>query len=1081
MTAKISFFPYAWHLNEKETNTTIINVFGLNERDESVCLIVYDFTPYIYIELPEHIEWTREKVQLVAYKIDTIAGHLKPISKQLMMKKRLYGASFDKNNKRKLYPYLLCKFGTINDIRSFSYKIKGNINVNGIGSIKLKIHEIDAGPILQLVSLKKIPMSGWFDFIGREVINVDEMCSSCNHEYRVKWSNLFPSESPPLMLPNPKVMSYDLEVNSTNVTAMPNSNKPGDKVFQISCVFSIKKSLPEKEYLLTLGETIQNDVGKNVIIQHFKTEADLIDGFVKLILDENPNIIIGYNIFSFDIPYLIDRSKLTFVYDNFVRQGFIKFQKSEERIIKWTSSAFGTQEFKFINSEGRLFIDLYPLIRRDHKLSNYKLKTVSTYFLGETKDPLSPQGIFKCYRIGTQKRENNTYSEISKKAMSIVGKYCVQDSSLVLKLFYHLNVWAGLTEMATICNVPIFYLYTRGQQIRVYSQIYKYCMYENIVVEKDAYVSDKNERYLGAYVFLPKPGRYKMVVPFDFASLYPSAIIGYNIDYHTWVKNDDKTIPDSDCNIMTWEDHVGCEHDPSIISIKQLTETIVQKQSLLSELRLHKKSYTKDEYTISVNKLKVELAPLIQERSDIKKTVTKFPMCAVRKYKYIKPEKEKGVLPTVIQNLLDARKNVRSEQKKLVNELKALMLVSGEIDNNHIGNTPIDNNNINNPNHNNTKSRIEELESIIGVLESRQLAYKVSANSMYGAMGVSKGSLPFMPGAMCTTYIGRKSIAEVASIIQEKYHGELIYGDTDSNYIYFKHLKTASETWDYALKVANEVSKSFPPPMKLEFENVIYSFFFILSKKRYVYKKCFQDGVTKDELGKKGVLLARRDNSKFVRDVYENILLKIYDYVSYEDIIYYIISEIKNLFCGYKNDADFVVTKTVGAVNENMTPELYTNEKGVVKGKIGNYSVKMLDDDINIAKSQMDKKNVTNERDYYTSCLPAQIQLAERMKKRGMIVQVGSRIEYVITNPDKHTAKQYDKIESYEYFLRHKNVLKIDYLFYTKSLANPIDQVLEAGFDREKDVVLRQYKIHLQYHKVLNEIKKINMPSIVLS
>ena len=75
--------------------------------------------------------------------------------------------------------------------------------------------------------------------------------------------------------------------------------------------------------------------------------------------------------------------------------------------------------------------------------------------------------------------------------------------------------------------------------------------------------------------------------------------------------------------------------------------------------------------------------------------------------------------------------------------------------------------------------------------------------------------------------------------------------------------------------VASEVTKLFPAPIELEFEEEIYKFFFILSKKRYMYRKCLRDGVTDNKIGKKGVLLARRDNSKFVRDVYEAVVSQI--------------------------------------------------------------------------------------------------------------------------------------------------------------------------------------------------------------
>ena len=53
---------------------------------------------------------------------------------------------------------------------------------------------------------------------------------------------------------------------------------------------------------------------------------------------------------------------------------------------------------------------------------------------------------------------------------------------LVIRLFNKLQTWIGLCEMGKTCNVPIFYLYTQGQQIKVYSQLYKYCFTEDTKV-----------------------------------------------------------------------------------------------------------------------------------------------------------------------------------------------------------------------------------------------------------------------------------------------------------------------------------------------------------------------------------------------------------------------------------------------------------------------------------------------------------------------------------------------------------------------------------------------------------------------
>ena len=134
-------------------------------------------------------------------------------------------------------------------------------------------------------------------------------------------------------------------------------------------------------------------------------------------------------------------------------------------------------------------------------------------------------------------------------------------------------------------------------------------------------------------------------------------------------------------------------------------------------------------------------------------------------------------------------------------------------------------------------------------------------------------------------------------LIIQKYHGgKLIYGDTDSCYINFHHLKTSEECWDYALKVEEEVSNLFPKPMKLEFEEAIYWRFFILSKKRYMALSCGRDGILNKEIEKKGVLLARRDNSKFIRELYEKIILMIFNKASKEDVIYELI--IRKNHCG---------------------------------------------------------------------------------------------------------------------------------------------------------------------------------------
>ena len=631
-----TFFAYNWYVDENEEEITSIRIYGLNENNENICVKVDNFTPYIYLELPSNVNWNTGKAQLVGNKIDELLGRNKPLKKALMMKKKLYGAFLNERGEYKLFPYLFCAFSTRKDIKILGYKIRQNVHIVGLGSIKLKIHESDADEILQLTCCRKLPTAGWIEFHGKPETEQNKV-TLCDHEYKVKWKNLLPCEKN--SIPKPKIMGFDIEVNSTNPSAMPNANKPGDKVFQISCVLC-RHGDEEKDYekyLLTLGHPEQKIVGEDVLIYMYDTESELLEGFTNFIREENPNIIVGYNILGFDIPYMIDRAKFNMCIFNFDRQSFHKFNHAREKTIKWSSSAYKNQEFQFLDAEGRVFVDLLPLVRRDFKFNNYKLKTISDYFLGQTKDPLSVKGIFKCYRLGTKKNQNGEYGSVARKAIGIVGKYCVQDSALTVLLMDKLQTWIGLAEMAAVCCVQIFSLYTQGQQIKVYSQMYKHCTYQNIVVEKDAYEVPENERFVGAHVFPPIPGRYQMVVPFDFASLYPSTIIAYNIDYHTWVQ-DDSNIPDSMCHVMEWSDHISCEHDPKIIRKIGLDKVIEKERDEIKKLR-EKRNKTsnknlKKEIMDQISSKTEELKPYIKERSELMKSKSKFPMCSKRYYRF---------------------------------------------------------------------------------------------------------------------------------------------------------------------------------------------------------------------------------------------------------------------------------------------------------------------------------------------------------------------------------------------------------------------------------------------------------------
>lgn len=1431
------FFAYSWHVDKKETDYTIIRIYGLNERNENVCVVVNNFKPYIYIELPENIDWDEGNAMLVVKKLDSLLGRIKAYDIKPVFKKRLYYANI-LNGKHRIYPYLRCEFNHPSDIRQLTYRLNKPFLIQGIGRVKLNIYENNAKPVLQLTSQQKLPTTGWIIFKGKKV-DPTEQVTHCKHEYTVKFNHMKAYESSKVA--RPLILSYDIECYSSIPNKMPDAGKPEDKVFQISCVFARQNSETHESYLLTLGQPDFNTLGSDIGVLTYDTEHDMLMGFVDIIREKQPNIIIGYNIFGFDIPYMLQRAQDLGAQSEFDKQGMDKYGHAERKEINWSSSAFKNQNFTVLDAEGRIFFDLLPYVRRGYKFSNYKLKTIASHFLdGITKDPLDVKGIFKCYRLGMKGGKKG------RRALSLVGKYCVKDSVLVLKLFEVLTTWIALSEMSKVTNVQIFSLYTQGEQLKVFSQVYRDCTHDNVVVEKDKYILGPNDHYVGATVFPPVPGVYDKVIPLDFSSLYPTTIIAYNISWDTFVP-EDSNIPDEECHIMSWHDHVSCMHDPKEIRKKELNNIIKAGDVELKELRrqrdLKGNKDRKEEYKIFIAEKTEEMRPLREERSQLQKTKNKHTICCKRHFRWLK--KPQGIMPKILSNLLNARAKDKKALKQAKEELKVLK-VNFEDEKDQTKQEKL-------------KVQISKKKTQIEVLDKRQQALKLSANSGYGAFGVRKGYLPLMPAAMCTTYRGRMAVQQAAEVVQKpKYGGKLIYGDTDcvrkdtpvlvrynniidyvtvdtvsngnwekiseikdisdakkgyeiwsdfgftkivkvvrckavklvsrivthtgivecsnehslllddcssttptdlnindklritnlplpsdtpdkpehingiswetielykipdmvyagihaeiafvwglfyadgscgeykcqkyvkkswainnqcdallnrcrnilnkrcgkiafkiletmkssqvkklvpfmkirqhdgtigkfvtkyrdlfydnrkykkipsiilnspleirtaffmgyyagdgskkescirvcnkgtigsagifflmkslgykvsvntrqdkpdiyrltascnslkyrydpsavkkiipvkhdrneyiydmqtenhhfaagigqivvhnSNYVSFPHLNTAQECWDHAIKVSKKISKLYPKPMNLAFEEKIYWRFFIITKKRYMSLACKQDGILeKDSKGnlninKKGVLLQRRDNCNFIRKVYAGIIMMIFEAVSCDNVLYQVIQDLNNLCAHYYNFSDFIITKSVGDVG-NLKPYNAVDDKNKQCFKVGDYKVKKLSNDEKERKHQFKLKKCDTITEYYVRCLPAQVQLAVRMRRRGQLVAAGSRLEYVITTMGGHTAKQYEKVESSEYFAKHSSSLNLDYMYYMKQLANPLDQILNIMYNNDKgkykyprNFVLEQYKYRLRIRdKMLTELKGLFTPKL---
>lgn len=308
--------------------------------------------------------------------------------------------------------------------------------------------------------------------------------------------NIEPSSD--VRLITPRVMAFDIEVKSSD-SGMPKPYRLSDTVEMISVIVDTKKILLHRGHIqLDDVETIR-----------FDDEIDLIQGFFDLIKREDPTVITGFNIFGFDIYYLVSRLKLRLCeIPNVSRSGSpIKFIK-----VNWESSAYGYNQYDRMVIDGRILVDMFLYFKR-MKLDKYSLAFVSEKFLGKSKGDMSFDRMMEAFKTG--------------KGLEEVARYCIQDSVLVIELFEKVSMWIDMCEISKITRCGIEEIYTRGEQMKMISQCVKECIDRNIVLQPQP--PSVWKEYEGAYVLEPKKGLYDNCCSLDFQSLYPSIIIAYNI------------------------------------------------------------------------------------------------------------------------------------------------------------------------------------------------------------------------------------------------------------------------------------------------------------------------------------------------------------------------------------------------------------------------------------------------------------------------------------------------------------------------------------------------------------------------
>lgn len=328
------------------------------------------------------------------------------------------------------------------------------------------------------------------------------------------------------------------------------------------------------------------------------------------------------------------------------------------------------------------------------------------------------------------------------------------------------------------------------------------------------------------------------------------------------------------------------------------------------------------------------------------------------------------------------------------------------------------------------------------VYNGKQLAYKISMNSVYGFTGAGKGILPCVPIASTTTSKGRSMIEETKNYVEKNFPGSYVrYGDTDSVMIEFDIGDRTGEeaiaySWEVGERAAEECSALFKKPNNLELEKV-YCPYFLYSKKRYAAKlwtKGKDDNMHMDYIDVKGLQLVRRDNTPHVREVSKELL-------------------------------DVILTSS-----DPGPPKELAKERAIelLSGDVPNQKLILsqgLSDSYKVGGKSV---SVTSSESVNINQSHVQVVTKMRQRKPGSEPQSGDRVPYLLTKTGDPKAKAFEKSEDPNYV--EENGIPVDYHYYfLNKFLNPVCDLLDPLYENVKEEI---------FGEIINQHKPVKPPKL---
>jgi DNA polymerase elongation subunit (family B) len=209
---------------------------------------------------------------------------------------------------------------------------------------------------------------------------------------------------------------------------------------------------------------------------------------------------------------------------------------------------------------------------------------------------------------------------------------------------------------------------------------------------------------------------------------------------------------------------------------------------------------------------------------------------------------------------------------------------------------------------------LDKLDPLYTIYNKRQNSLKIQANSVYGCFGNKSMNLLYLPeAASAVTEFGRQYISLAKEIIENE-NSQVLYGDTDSCMIKLPNHLTLEESIQTLNNIVEIVNNKFPDRIELALETIFKRAIFV-SKKMYA-------GLIWDNnnIIIKGLVSVRNDRCKFVKDINNNVIRKILEGETRENILRYI-NEYKLLLLNRQVDITTLIQTTT--INENYKNESY--------------------------------------------------------------------------------------------------------------------------------------------------------------